>query len=65
MNYFVKDRLKFTPANMREQPTSMEFMVLLPPQSTLTIEYEYEKVFLDWLQHPPDSHHGYYVRYLH
>ncbi|XP_047140682.1 GPI transamidase component PIG-T isoform X1 [Hydra vulgaris] len=57
----VPDRLTFKPANMREQPTSIEFTILLPPQSSLTIEYEFENVFLDWLQHPPDSHHGYYV----
>ncbi|XP_057291303.1 GPI transamidase component PIG-T-like [Hydractinia symbiolongicarpus] len=55
------EALRFTPANQRERPTTIEFLLTIPPQSTASVAVEFEKVFLDWMQHPPDAHHGFYI----
>ena len=53
--------MKFTPAYNRDRPALLELRMTIPPQTGASISIEFEKVFLDWTDHPPDSHHGYYI----
>uniref|UniRef100_A0A7M5XCM6 GPI transamidase component PIG-T n=2 Tax=Clytia hemisphaerica TaxID=252671 RepID=A0A7M5XCM6_9CNID len=55
------DNLKYTPCYHRERPAKLEFLFTIPPQSDVTISIQFEKIFQDWMQHPPDSHHGFYM----
>ncbi|XP_065065283.1 GPI transamidase component PIG-T-like [Rhopilema esculentum] len=55
------DLLKFIPAKERVRPTTIEMVLTVPPKSTLKLSYSFTKAFLKWTEHPPDSHHGYYI----
>lgn len=57
----LTERLRFTPAYGKERPARLEFLFTLPAHSKAKISIEFEKVFLDWMQHPPDAHHGFYM----
>ena len=58
---FLLELVKFTPAYNRDRPALLEIRLTIPPQTGASISIEFEKVFLDWTDHPPDSHHGYYI----
>lgn len=60
-NQRIKPVLTYVPAYYRERPASIEIRFSLPSLTTASIAIEFEKVFMDWMQHPPDSHHGYYI----
>jgi len=53
--------LSFIPAKDRRRPTSIEMILTVPPNSTLKLSYSFRRSFLKWTEHPPDSHHGYYI----
>ena len=59
--HLLTDRLQYTPAYNKERPARLEFLFTLPARSKAKISMEFEKVFQDWMQHPPDAHHGFYM----
>ena len=46
----------------RERSHMLELFLLLPPHSTTTLSIEFERAFLQWNEHPPDAHHGFYIK---
>lgn len=55
------EKLIFTPGYYRDNPASIEFVLTIPPKSTVSVSIEFEKVFLDWMQYKPDANHGFYL----
>ncbi|KIJ35768.1 hypothetical protein M422DRAFT_76311 [Sphaerobolus stellatus SS14] len=41
-----------------ERPTLFEPILILPPQSTVHLSFDFDKTFLRYTQHPPDAHRG-------
>ena len=52
----------YVPAKDREKSHMMELLLHLPPHSTTTLSVEFDRAFLRWNEHPPDAHHGFYVK---
>ena len=52
----------YTPAKDRQRPHMLEMMLRLPPLSTVTITIQFSRGFLKWTEHPPDAHHGFYIK---
>lgn len=60
---FSADIMHFTPARDRARPYSLELLLTLPANSVTELSIQFNKVFLKWTEHPPDAHHGFYIRY--
>lgn len=60
---FSADIMHFTPAKDRSRPYSLELLITLPANSVTELSIQFNKVFLKWTEHPPDAHHGFYIRY--
>ena len=41
----------------------LEMLLTLPPNSVTELSIQFHKGFLKWTEHPPDAHHGFYIRY--
>ncbi|KAI8804316.1 GPI transamidase component PIG-T [Cladochytrium replicatum] len=52
-------QFKFRPAVDRERPSLLEAVITLPPNCTTTLSFEFDKVFLRYTEHPPDSNRGF------
>ena len=52
-----------TPAKDRIRPHMLEMLLTLPPNSVTELSIQFHKGFLKWTEHPPDAHHGFYIRY--
>ena len=52
-----------TPAKDRLRPHTLEMLLTLPPNSVTELSIQFHKGFLKWTEHPPDAHHGFYIRY--
>ncbi len=46
------------PGEDRGSPSLLEVDIVIPPSSTITISYQFEKVFLSLEEHPPDPSRG-------
>ena len=54
----------YTPAKDRQRPHTLEFLLLLPPSSTVSITVQFSRSFLKWNEYPPDAAHGFYIKYV-
>ena len=52
----------YQPAKDREKPHTLELLLEVPPQATAVIAVEFNRAFLKWTEHPPDAHHGFYIK---
>jgi phosphatidylinositol glycan class T len=53
--------IHYTPAIDRKRPTSLELLISLPPASTATLTYDFEKAVLRYTEYPPDANRGFNV----
>jgi hypothetical protein len=59
--FFLPEYIDYVPSRDRERPTKLELALAVPPDSIVTVNLEFDRVFLKWTEHPPDAHHGFYV----
>ena len=60
---FCPDVIHVTPAKDRLRPYTLEMLLTLPANSVTELSIQFHKGFLKWTEHPPDAHHGFYIRY--
>lgn len=53
--------IKYSPGISRERPYHLELLLKLPPRSTTIVSVEFEFMFLQWQEYPPDANHGFYI----
>jgi phosphatidylinositol glycan class T len=51
----------YRPALDRKRGTHLELRMVIPPSSTLTLTYEFEKAILRYTEYPPDANRGFDV----
>lgn len=51
----------YRPALDRKRGTHLELRLVIPPSSTLTLTYDFEKAFLRYTEYPPDANRGFDV----
>ncbi|KAJ4333007.1 Subunit of the glycosylphosphatidylinositol transamidase complex-like protein [Ascochyta clinopodiicola] len=51
----------YRPALDRRRGTYLELRMVIPPSSTLTLTYEFEKAILRYTEYPPDANRGFDV----
>lgn len=56
----VKDTY-YKPAVDRKRGTHLELKMVIPPASTLTLTYDFEKAILRYTEYPPDANRGFDV----
>lgn len=49
----------FRPAVDRNRGTHLELRMVIPPESTLTLTYDFEKAILRYTEYPPDANRGF------
>ncbi|KAH6334994.1 hypothetical protein HBI37_151190 [Parastagonospora nodorum] len=49
----------YRPAIDRKRGTHLELRMLIPPNSTLTLTYDFEKAILRYTEYPPDANRGF------
>lgn len=65
--YIVKDEKEFIknsyfkPAIDRKRPSQLELFITVPPESSLIINYDFDKSLLLYAEYPPDANHGFDV----
>jgi len=52
------------PSVSRDQPTVIELGFILPPQTTVTVSFDFEKAFLKIDEHLPDANRGFDIRFV-
>lgn len=62
-NVRVLDQVHIVPAKDRERPYMLELFFTMPAASVAKLSMQFERGFLKWTEHPPDAHHGFYIRY--
>ena len=60
---FYLDVIYVTPGKDRLRPYTLEMLLTLPANSVTELSIHFHKGFLKWTEHPPDAHHGFYIRY--
>ena len=53
--------IHYTPAIDRQRPTSLELLISIPPASTASLTYDFEKAVLRYTEYPPDANRGFNV----
>ncbi|KAI9847496.1 MAG: Subunit of the glycosylphosphatidylinositol transamidase complex-like protein [Sclerophora amabilis] len=53
--------LYYRPALDRHRPTHLEMLLSVPPNSTVTLTYDFEKAILRYTEYPPDANRGFDV----
>ncbi|RMZ68748.1 gpi transamidase component gpi16 [Pyrenophora seminiperda CCB06] len=51
----------YRPAVDRQRGTHLELRIVIPPSSTLTLTYDFEKAILRYTEYPPDANRGFDV----
>ncbi|KAF2397018.1 GPI transamidase component Gpi16 [Trichodelitschia bisporula] len=51
----------YRPASDRHRGTHLELLLTIPPASTLTLSYDFEKAILRYTEYPPDPNRGFDV----
>jgi len=51
----------YRPAVDRHRGTQLELLMSLPPNSTVTLTYDFEKAILRYTEYPPDANRGFNV----
>lgn len=54
---------RYIPGRDRSRPYLLELALRLPAKSSTTITIDFQRAFLKWTEHPPDAHHGFYIRF--
>jgi phosphatidylinositol glycan class T len=49
----------YRPAIDRKRGTHLELRIVIPPSSTLTLTYDFEKAILRYTEYPPDANRGF------
>ncbi|KAF2026604.1 GPI transamidase component GPI16 precursor [Setomelanomma holmii] len=49
----------YRPAIDRKRGTHLELRMIIPPSSTLTVTYDFEKAILRYTEYPPDANRGF------
>lgn len=53
--------LHYIPGVQRVRPYHLELAFELPPKSTVEVSFDFDYIFLKWLEYPPDANHGHYL----
>ncbi|QLG72983.1 hypothetical protein HG535_0E00670 [Zygotorulaspora mrakii] len=53
--------MHYTPASDRSRPTHLEYTVIVPPKTSFSISYQFDKSLLLYAEYPPDANHGFEV----
>lgn len=51
----------YSPARDRERPTHLERKLVIPPNSTLALSFQFDKSLLKYAEYPPDANHGFEI----
>ncbi|CAH2355242.1 GPI transamidase component Gpi16p [[Candida] railenensis] len=57
---FIKSRY-YKPAIDRKRPSHLELTIELPPHTTMTLNYQFDKSLLLYAEYPPDANHGFAI----
>ncbi|CAK7903030.1 GPI transamidase component Gpi16p [[Candida] anglica] len=57
---YIKNRY-YKPAIDRQRPSHLELTIELPPQTSMTLTYQFDKSLLLYAEYPPDANHGFTV----
>jgi phosphatidylinositol glycan class T len=55
------EKMYYTPALDRKRGTHLELVVKIPAQSTVELNYDFEKAILRYTEYPPDANRGFDV----
>ena len=55
---------RYIPGKDRSRPYLLELVLRLPSKSSTTITMDFQRAFLKWTEHPPNAHHGFYIRFV-
>ncbi|PHZ16015.1 Gpi16 subunit, GPI transamidase component [Rhizopus microsporus ATCC 52813] len=55
----VVKQMYYQPAIDRGRPSTLEYELLLPPDSIVTMSLDFDKVFLKYTEHRPDANRGF------
>ena len=59
--YCFQFQMAYTPGLDRKRAYMLELLLNLPANSTTTISFEIEKLFLKWTEYLPDANFGFYI----
>lgn len=51
----------YLPASDRVRPTHLEYQVIVPPNTSFAISYQFDKSLLLYAEYPPDANHGFEI----
>ncbi|GMM57067.1 GPI-anchor transamidase subunit [Maudiozyma humilis] len=54
----------YVPAIDRKRSTQLEFVLAIPPRSTVALSYQFDKAILHFTEYPPDANHGFEIESL-
>lgn len=60
LSEFVKD-VFYRPAIDRQRSTQLELILSIPPETTVTLVYDFEKAILRYTEYPPDANRGFII----
>lgn len=55
------EKMYYTPALDRERGTHLELVLSIPPETTASLTYDFEKAVLRYTEYPPDANRGFDV----
>ncbi|KAI9724171.1 MAG: Subunit of the glycosylphosphatidylinositol transamidase complex-like protein [Chrysothrix sp. TS-e1954] len=58
-NIDLIETLQHTPGKPRLRPSHLELILRIPPSSTLTLTYDFDKSILRYTEYPPDPNRGF------
>lgn len=57
----IMESIYYSPAKDREKPAHIEFLLEIPPLTTVTFSYQFDKTLLQFAEYPPDANHGFEI----
>ncbi|XP_055845145.1 GPI transamidase component PIG-T [Episyrphus balteatus] len=51
----------YIPGVQRERPYHLEIAFRIPAKSSVQVSFDFDYIFLKWLEYPPDANHGHYL----
>lgn len=57
----IMESMYYSPAKDREKPAHIEFLLEIPPLTTVTFSYQFDKTLLQFAEYPPDANHGFEI----
>ncbi|XP_004536412.1 GPI transamidase component PIG-T [Ceratitis capitata] len=62
VEYQIQPRvMHYIPGVQRVRPYHLELLFEIPAMSTVQISFDFDYIFLKWLEYPPDANHGHYL----